>query len=159
MVVVWGQVGGCGCVRVARVRGHGVGMLPASGWLEKSCVPAGGMLPFGWVGGESVCSQTAGWGERARVAQPTHGHAHRHLLLPLVERRVVDDALAKDGDREAVDRRLIENLVLGLDKLELRPRADHEGDALRAHADREHRAVARAQRVDHADGPLDKVEQ
>ena len=34
----------------------------------------------------------------------------------------------------------------------------HEGDALRADHDGEHRAVARAERVDHADGALDEVE-
>ena len=86
-------------------------------------------------------------------------HEQLHLLLALLERRVVHDALPEDGDGEAVHGRLVEHLVLRLDELQLRAGADHEGDALRAHLDREHRAVARAVRVDHADGALDEVEQ
>ena len=86
-------------------------------------------------------------------------HEQLDLLLPLVERRVVHDALAEDGDGELVHGRLVKDLILGLDELQLRPGADHKGDALRPDADGEHGAVAHAQPVDHAHRPFDEVEQ
>mmetsp|Transcript_41942 Transcript_41942/g.104290 ORF Transcript_41942/g.104290 Transcript_41942/m.104290 type:complete len:521 (+) Transcript_41942:312-1874(+) len=82
-----------------------------------------------------------------------------HLLQPLVERRVVHNAFAEHRHGEAIHRRLVEQLVLLLDESELRLRANHESDALRADADGEERAVAAAQLVDHPHGTADEGEQ
>ena len=81
------------------------------------------------------------------------------LLKALVEGRVVDDALAEDGDRESIHGRLVEHLVLLFDEGALGVVPNHHRDALRPDADGKDGAVALAQPVEHRDGATHKGEQ